>query len=59
MTDAHKWCNCEALEQEITQMQAEIEKRDAAIAYYSRMSVEDALDHMEWKAAQAGEDNNG
>jgi len=55
MTDRHVWCNCEALEREITQMQAEIEKRDAAIAYYSRMSVEDALDHMEWKAAQAGE----
>ena len=23
MTDMHKWCNCEALEREITQMQAE------------------------------------
>jgi len=36
-------------------MQTEIEKRDAAIEYFSRMSVEEALDHMEWKVAQAGE----
>ena len=60
MTDRHVWCNCEALEREITQMQAENDKLRAEgkalrniVRHYGLMGDKQLDEVLE--AAQAGE----